>query len=145
VSNGRTYTGQTNNFARRLKQHRGILAGGARYTSRVANGALWTPMFRVTGFATLRSVLQFELAMKRRRRPAALLPGLRGPRGRVLQLEHLFSQGQLTDEPHSPFAANGIAVECHLSVARYLEYAGLTETEFVQRRTAQGIGFTFVC
>jgi len=31
---GRTYVGATNNLPRRLRQHRGELAGGAKYTTR---------------------------------------------------------------------------------------------------------------
>jgi predicted GIY-YIG superfamily endonuclease len=168
---GKTYTGQTNNFARRLRQHRGHLRGGARCTSRAnavdTSGAPWSPMFRVTGLATLRAALQFEYAMKRRHVPLAFRAGeppapaaaaaarrrqrgrgkrvaTRGPAGRVRQLEYLLGLGRLNDEPHSHFASNSIAVECHLSVAQYLAYAHLTETQFLALRRSQRVPFTFV-
>jgi predicted GIY-YIG superfamily endonuclease len=38
----RSYVGITNNLPRRLKQHRGVLSGGAKYTSRLREqGATW--------------------------------------------------------------------------------------------------------
>jgi GIY-YIG catalytic domain len=160
LQNGqRTYVGQTNNFKRRLRQHRGELVGGARYTRRTnksnpsplgpkggGGGAAWAPMFRVKGFQTLRAVLQFEMAMKRKlkgthpqghggRGPRG------GPRGRVLQLEHLLSLGRITDEPHSPFLANGIHIVCHISVSGFLAHAGLDMDAFLERRARQGIPF----
>ena len=40
-SRSRTYCGSTNNLERRLRQHRGQLQGGARYTTR--HGPSWDP------------------------------------------------------------------------------------------------------
>jgi predicted GIY-YIG superfamily endonuclease len=155
LQNGaRTYVGQTNNFKRRLRQHRGELAGGARYTRRTneAHGpkGTWAPMFRVKGFQTLRAVLQFELAMKRKlkgtrggRGTGTVAPAgrQRGPKGRVLQLEHLLARGRITEEPHSPFVANGVRIVCHISVSAYLDHAGLDIDAFLERRAAQGVPF----
>lgn len=165
----RTYTGQTNNFARRLRQHNGELRGGARYTTRTAGRVpagqrAWFPLFQVAGFRTLRSVLQFELAMKKRKVPLRFRPGIafqapvdgayrrgeraytRGPGGRIRQLEYLLSLGKLNDEPHSPFARNGITVRVFVSRERYLALGGMTDVQFEWARRAQpGVQFHFGC
>lgn len=155
----KSYTGQTNNFHRRLRQHNGEIKGGARYTSRQSNGGKWNPLFKVCGFQTLRSVLQFEIAMKKRKVPLRFRPGIRivkkkkesvsktytrGPSGRVRQLEFLMSLGRLNGEAHSHFATNGIHVEVHMTRERYLKYAGLTYDQFEDVRRAQGVPFYFV-
>lgn len=152
--------GQTNNFERRIRQHSGDLAGGARYTSMVAKGTpgRWIPIYHVTGFQTLRSVLQFELACKRRKVPVAFVPGrgmvgrgqntkkayTRGARGKVRQLEWLLSLSQLTDEPHSHFASNGIAVKVFLTRDEYLQLVGMTHDQFDTVRQVQGVPFSFL-
>jgi predicted GIY-YIG superfamily endonuclease len=158
--NDRCYIGQTNNFERRIKQHNKQLSGGARYTSMVAKDTpgRWIPIYHVTGFQTLRSVLQFELACKRRKVPVAFVPGrgmvgrgqntkkafTRGARGKVRQLEWLLSLSQLTDEPHSHFASNGIAVNVFLTRDEYLQLAGMTWEQFDLVRQIQGVPFTFL-
>ena len=118
-----TYTGQTNNFARRIRQHNGEIAGGARYTKRT-NGARWVPLFHVTGFQTLRSVLQFERAMKRN-------SPCRGPRGRVLQLERVLAS--------SPPHGGGVerVVHCFMSLDEYLRLSSKTHDSF------HGVKFVF--
>lgn len=134
LENGqRTYTGQTNNFARRLRQHRGELAGGARYTRRVRreHASQWKCMFRVCGFTELRTVLKFEYAMKHHKTRVS------GPAGRVQQLERLLA----LDPPRFPI--HKLSIQCHLDVDRYLRYAKLTTEEFVALRTEQGVEFVF--
>lgn len=76
----RTYIGATTNFQRRLRQHNGELAGGARAT----RGQHWSLQRLYGGFATWNSALSFEWHWKRRCR------GLRArlERGRELQLRH---------------------------------------------------------
>lgn len=150
LENGRTnksYTGQTNNFERRIRQHNGELKGGARYTHSVQGGQ-WTPIYRVCGFQTLRAVLQYEIAAKRRKVPVRFGGGIkkvwtRGPVGRVVQLEYLLSLGRLNAEAHSHFASNGIRVELDISLERYLKMARLTRAQFDARRQSQGIPFLF--
>lgn len=142
-SHKRSYTGQTNNFERRLRQHNGELKGGARYTHRKQKGS-WTPLFRVTGFQTLRAVLQFEWAMKKRKVPSKRARHkryTRGPTGRVTQLEYLLSLGRLNNEAHSCFSANGICVQLHIPLERYLHMAQLTRDEFNVLRSQQGVLF----
>ena len=53
IGGGRTYVGATVNPARRLRQHNGELAGGARATK----GRAWTRRFLVGGFADERAAL----------------------------------------------------------------------------------------
>lgn len=147
LENGRTnksYTGQTNNFERRIRQHNGELKGGARYTHSVQGGQ-WTPIYRVCGFQTLRAALQCEIALKRRKVPCSRggKAYTRGPVGRVIQLEYLLSLGRLNAEAHSHFASNGIRVELDISLDRYLKMARLTRQEFNARRQIQRIPFLF--
>jgi predicted GIY-YIG superfamily endonuclease len=136
----RSYTGQTNNFERRLRQHNGALKGGARYTH--TKTGIWTPIFRVVGFSTLRAVLQFEWAMKKRKvRSNGKNWRTRGPTGRVTQLEYLLSLGRLNAEEHSCFATNGIEVELCIPLQKYLSMACLTQAQFEMRRAQQGVEF----
>ncbi len=153
----KSYTGKTNNFTRRLRQHNQQLSGGARYTKSVTSGE-WRPLFHVAGFQTERAVLQFEFAMKHRKVPNRFKPGYdkqtlptkdksytRGPSGRVRQLEYLLSLGKLNDEPHSPFADNGISVQCFIPFERYLALGNMTSVQFTMARDlTRGINFTFV-
>jgi len=145
----KSYTGQTNNFKRRIRQHNGELAGGARYTSKGKGiPGKWRPLFKVCGFQQIRSVLQFEIAMKKRKVPIRFNAGkkayTRGPSGRVRQLEFLLSLGKLNSEPHSPFSTNGIYVEVHMNKERYLCYAGMTHFQFDHVRQLQGVTFNFL-
>lgn len=145
----KSYTGQTNNFTRRLRQHNGEIKGGARYTSRATTDGKWSPLFKVCGFQTLRAVLQFEIAMKKRKVPikfsrCARKSYTRGPSGRVRQLEFLMSLGRLNAEAHSCFSTNGIYVEVHMPRERYLTYCGMTWEQFDDLRRAQGVPFYFV-
>jgi len=56
----RTYVGATVDPARRLRQHNGELAGGARATA----GLRWRREFLVGGFAGERDALRFEWRWK---------------------------------------------------------------------------------
>jgi predicted GIY-YIG superfamily endonuclease len=61
LSDGRkTYVGMTNNLDRRLRQHNGELAGGARAT----RGGSWERVCHVSGFQTQVAALQFEWRWK---------------------------------------------------------------------------------
>lgn len=59
----RTYCGSTNNLTRRLRQHRGEIAGGARYTTTTAC-AQWHVMAVVRGFANRAQACSFEWRVK---------------------------------------------------------------------------------
>lgn len=137
----RSYTGQTNDFTRRLRQHNGEIKGGARYTKTKTK---WTPIFRVTQFKTLRFVLQFEIAMKKRKIPSKFDPlkkhYTRGPQGRVRQLEYLLSLGKINNEE----TYHGLIVLVHITKEKYLKWSGLTWGEFNERRNQQGVKFEFL-
>jgi structure-specific endonuclease subunit SLX1 len=60
----RTYVGATLDVDRRLRQHNGELAGGARATSTVPGG--WYRVCYVSGFENQREALRFEWWWKRR-------------------------------------------------------------------------------
>jgi predicted GIY-YIG superfamily endonuclease len=74
----RTYCGITNNPVRRLRQHNGELAGGARYT----RGRRWAYLFRDQGFRGKREVLSFEWHLKHRSRRCRGDPRARRARAR---------------------------------------------------------------
>lgn len=80
----KTYVGATNNFPRRIRQHNGELAGGAKYTTSAAKSSRsetpWKPLFVVHGFPSSQAALQFEWALKHetlRHRTDANLPNRR--------------------------------------------------------------------
>ena len=56
----RTYVGATLDVERRLKQHNGLLSGGARAT----RGRVWKRVCYISGFPHEKSALQFEWAWK---------------------------------------------------------------------------------
>jgi predicted GIY-YIG superfamily endonuclease len=57
----KTYIGITNNFKKRIRQHNGILSGGAKYT----HGDKWSPIIILTGFISKNQVLRFEYLWKK--------------------------------------------------------------------------------
>lgn len=59
----RTYTGYSNNVAKRIKKHNGLLKGGARYTS-IDRYRPWRVKCIVFGFATGIEATKFEWAWK---------------------------------------------------------------------------------
>ena len=134
ASQRRSYTGITNCWERRIRQHNGDLAGGARYTK---CGTQWRPLFKVHGFATHRGVLRFEWAMKKRRAPQSRS----GPAGRIRQLEHILSFGT---HYVCGGGTSGNWVECYVSRERYLHWSGLSGAQFEARRAQQGVRFKFV-
>ncbi len=58
----RTYIGITNNLGKRLDQHNGLRAGGAKSTR--AATAPWTLLHLVSGFGSKSDALKFEYAWK---------------------------------------------------------------------------------
>jgi predicted GIY-YIG superfamily endonuclease len=60
LGGSKTYIGATLDIDRRLKQHNGVLKGGARATA----GHSWKRVCHVAGFPNERSALQFEWAWK---------------------------------------------------------------------------------
>ena len=65
-SSKKTYVVATYNVERRVRQHNGVLKGGAKYTGKWVNrGDTWTCMGYVSGFPTWRDALQFEWKWKK--------------------------------------------------------------------------------
>ena len=78
-----TYVGCTNNFPRRLRQHNGELAGGARCTTAACRaGAHWTPVVIALGFVDNHEALSFEWHWKAQTRR---LMKQRGSSGNAVQ------------------------------------------------------------
>lgn len=88
VDGMRTYAGITNNMTRRLRQHNGTLAGGAKYTSKPGSRP-WKIVLTVHGFKTKTQVLQFEWALHH-------MKGKGGVRGRMEKLMKLLRKHQWT-------------------------------------------------
>ena len=68
LTNTRTphiYTGMTNDFVTRTKQHNGLLSTSSKYTtSFVKRGFQWEPVMTLHGFASLSAVMEVESACK---------------------------------------------------------------------------------
>ena len=83
--NGRTYNGSTNNPVRRLRQHNGLIKGGAKATSRTDGG--WSYIMLLSGYPDHINCLSGEWRIK----CATGKPGKRpkeyeGPAGRIKSL-----------------------------------------------------------
>lgn len=78
----RTYIGMTNNFTRRIRQHNGELAGGARATSNPYNRP-WTLAATVHNFRDKIHAMQFEWRWKKSR------PRAYGVKQRIKKLDVL--------------------------------------------------------
>jgi structure-specific endonuclease subunit SLX1 len=55
----RTYVGSTNNLSRRIRQHNGLIKGGAKYTTAYKSVG-WKIICFVKGFQTKSKCLSFE-------------------------------------------------------------------------------------
>lgn len=88
---GRTYVGFSTNVDRRLRQHNGELAGGAKYT----HGSQWTRLCTITGFPTQQSALQFEWKWKHLSRKAN---GISAVERRCTALVHLLNEEKPTSK-----------------------------------------------
>lgn len=95
----RTYVGITPDLDRRLRQHNGELAGGAKAT----HGRQWKRVCYVRGFPDHRAALQFEWRWKQMSRP----PRQKGPpmQRRMLGLEALMALDRPTSAaiPYSDY------------------------------------------
>jgi predicted GIY-YIG superfamily endonuclease len=74
-----TYIGVTNNAERRLAQHNGLRAGGARYTR---SKGPWHAVFHVCGFLTRGHALQLEWLLHKARRCLPPPPASGNPFGK---------------------------------------------------------------
>lgn len=128
------YTGVTNNFVKRLRQHNEEISGGAKSTRGRKD---WKPLFLVEGFKTQGLALQFERLMKGKKiyltknTHTIVRLTTRGTTGRIKQLEKCLPIFSSSSKLH---------VTCFLSKTEYLKHAKITENEFETR--GQNI-FTF--
>ena len=63
TKNNRTYVGITNNLDRRLRQHNGIIKGGAKYTHNFKGSGEWLFHMYISGLTKSES-LSFERSIK---------------------------------------------------------------------------------
>jgi structure-specific endonuclease subunit SLX1 len=64
-TSGSTYVGSTIDLDRRLRQHNGVIKGGAkRTTMKVSQGEEWTRECYISGFPSWKCALQFEWRWK---------------------------------------------------------------------------------
>jgi predicted GIY-YIG superfamily endonuclease len=82
-SGNKTYIGYTVNLARRIRQHKGEIKGGAKYT-RQFRGNLSLVVY-VTGFLSKRDALQFEWRWKKK---------TKGLSQRVARVREMIQPGQ---------------------------------------------------
>lgn len=88
----KTYNGYTNNIKRRIRQHNGIIKGGAKYTGRYGNNT-WKYIAIVSGFPTMVEALRCEWKIKhptgKRVRPIRY----NSPSGRITGLNEVLARG----------------------------------------------------
>lgn len=89
-----TYVGMTNNLARRVRQHNGELAGGAKYTGREGKQP-WRVVCTVCGFRSKVEALQFEWALHHAARTARRSFGS-GLTGRWKKLQFVCNKARWT-------------------------------------------------
>jgi len=103
---GQTYVGATVDPDRRLRQHNGLLGGGARATAvRVGQGLTWKRMCHVSGFPDNHAALQFEWRWKSLSRKKEL-KDLDPVSRRMEALQQLLALDRPTSkaEPYSSYA-----------------------------------------
>lgn len=61
IRTNKIYIGYTIDFNRRLKQHNGLISGGAKKTF---NGRPWIPYIKINGFLDKSSALRFEYRLQ---------------------------------------------------------------------------------
>lgn len=98
TENGPTYVGATTDIDRRLRQHNGELAGGARATNiQVKKGNSWKRACYVTGIPEWRSALQIEWRWKQLGRTS--FQHIRSPiHRRLYSLKYLLSLDKPTQK-----------------------------------------------
>jgi len=103
---GQTYVGATVDPDRRLRQHNGLIGGGARATAaRVGQGLVWRRMCYVSGFPDNHAALQFEWRWKSLSRKKEL-QGLDAVSRRMEALQQLLALDRPTTKaaPYSSYA-----------------------------------------
>jgi len=81
----KTYIGATNDFSRRIRQHNGIISGGAKSTK----GDKWLPIIHISGFIDRHQLLRFEWYWKH-----CYTSSTRGIYKRIEMLEYLLKKNE---------------------------------------------------
>lgn len=92
----RTYNGYTVNPRRRIRQHNGEIAGGAKYTKIYGNQS-WEIFVLMKGFPDHHNALQCEWRIKHPDNKRRLNQKYRGPKGRVKGLCQVLSLDKWTN------------------------------------------------
>jgi predicted GIY-YIG superfamily endonuclease len=135
---GRTYIGSTNDVRRRVRQHNGELAGGARATCSAGKKGCWGAVLLIEGFCDHRTALQAEWRMKHiRNRRNHLYADLRGAAGKVRGLSELLSTlprgAAWTSSSRSNVAVSDSGGEAGLVVRVTAGYRGLLDERALAR------------
>lgn len=126
-----TYVGITNNFKRRIRQHN--RGSGAKYTKRYKN---WRPFIHVCGFTEKKHSLQFEWAMKHKRRSG-------GISGRIKTLEYLLKIEKWTKRAPNNRDMN-LVIKVGMKEETYRKHIKLSKVDFDKRREKQKDYATFI-
>lgn len=98
--NKNTYVGITNDFPHRLKQHNGVIQGGAKATHKYND---WVLAFYISGFHHKTEVLSFEWHMHHpngKRRKDSTSKDYYGPYGRVRALCQVLTHPKFEDKKY---------------------------------------------
>ena len=117
--NSQTYTGKTNAFERRLRQHNGELSGDCRSTKRYRP---WRVLRTITGFSTNREAMQFEWALKHQRAPRSS-----GVTNRVQTLLKVLQQPRSTNKAPLYTEMQPLSITVHAPRDVFLGHAGLNK------------------
>jgi predicted GIY-YIG superfamily endonuclease len=88
TNKNKTYIGATNDFSRRIRQHNGIISGGAKSTK----GDKWAPIIHISGFIDRHQLLRFEWFWKH-----CYKSNTRGVFKRIEMLEYLLKKTEWQD------------------------------------------------
>lgn len=93
-SQDRTYNGYTVNLHKRIRQHNGLLVGGARATKRGANDWEYVFFFTSPQWTCISDAMKFEWSVKypTRKRPRPTM--YNGAEGRIRSLHHVIEHVQ---------------------------------------------------
>jgi len=97
----KTYVGITPDLDRRLRQHNGLLSGGAKAT----HGREWKRLCHIRGFPDHRAALQFEWRWKQLSRPPRAAGGPLQRRFQALQTLLALDRPTTAAIPYTDYAA----------------------------------------
>ena len=111
-----TYNGYTNNLKRRIRQHNGIIKGGAKSTH---NKGPWNYYCIITGFENRQEALQMEWKLRTitgKRRPSKY----NKPIGRIKGLNCILQNKFFTSNSKRPICDMGLTIYLHPDFHMYL-------------------------